>query len=283
MSMVYELGQANRLGNRSSNQDRLAAIESPQGVLLALADGMGGHQQGEIAAELFISTARAAYSALNAPVADPALLLRSIILLSHREILKIASDNDSHRLPGTTAILCLVENGVAHWAHVGDSRLYLLQRDRPLWHTIDHSRVEELYRQGLISAEERRSHPERNRLTQCLGCRPQPPAITLGMPRRLNRDDLLLLCSDGLWSALPAATLQQFYAINDNLDRAIDHLAALAEEASYPHSDNISALAFRFCSTTRPTKELPVNDAIARIEAVMREYAGELNSPSHTE
>ncbi len=281
--MRYEIGQANRLGNRNSNQDRFSAIESVDGVLLVLGDGMGGRPGGEVAAQTLVDTAREAFLGNDQPLADPAALLERILLDTHRHII----DNSGRyaRPPGTTGVLCLVNGDTAHWAHVGDSRFYLFRDGLPLVRTTDHSLVEQLYRSGAISSVERESHPRRNQITQCLGYQESPPTVDHGKPTQLKPGDVLLLCTDGLWGALDDAQIGLRLNGEDELDESLNGMAEQAELNSYPNSDNISVIALRMEKTSRPltvpstapVSQDPLQDAIARIEQAYRQYSNEMD------
>lgn len=288
--MRYEIGQANRLGNRSSNQDRFLGIETPEGVLLVLADGMGGQAYGEVAAEILVDTAREIYLREARPINKVKPFLNTIIETAHNRIVEFGEQQQPPATPGTTAVLCLLQAGEVRWAHVGDSRLYIYQRGLPLYRTTDHSYVEHLFQRGEISRWEQDSHPQRNQITQCLGCRRDLPTISFSNRVSLKPDDIILLCSDGLWGPLDDAQLGTQLSSGQTLDEALNELAERAERDSYPQSDNISALALRFISSEgeqplhtdsqriqRVTgRKDSLEDAIAQIEEVIKEYEGEI-------
>ncbi len=288
--MRYEIGQANRLGNRSSNQDRFLSIETAEGVLLVLADGMGGQAYGEVAAEILVETAREIYLREQRPIHEIKPFLNTIVETAHNRIVDFGAQQQPPATPGTTAVLCLLQAGEVTWAHVGDSRLYIYQRGLPLYRTTDHSYVEQLFQRGEISRWEQETHPQRNQITQCLGCRAELPAVSFSNQLSLKPDDIILLCSDGLWGPLDDAQLGTQLLSSKTLDAALNELAERAERASYPQSDNISALALRFISSEgeqplhndnqriqRVTgRKDSLEDAIAQIEEVIREYEGEI-------
>ncbi|HEY0721123.1 MAG TPA: protein phosphatase 2C domain-containing protein [Gammaproteobacteria bacterium] len=292
--MQYQIGQANRLGNRHSNQDRFRAIESEYGVLLVLGDGMGGSASGEVAAQTLVDTAEELYSAQPATVRDVPRLFRTIILTAHHRIIEWGARQNPPVAPGSTAVLCLLQEGNGYWAHVGDSRLYLFHKGLPIYRTVDHSYVEQLYQKGRISRSEQESHPGRNMITQCIGCQKSEPEIAYGKPVPLKEGDVLLLCSDGLWAQLDDAqmgSILEDHPLQDSLDR----MAERAERNSYPRSDNISVLALRFVSNAAPASDTaaaaqlpktalasddPIQSAIAQIEEVLREYAQEIGNKS---
>ncbi len=281
--MRYEIGQANRLGNRNTNQDRFAAIESVDGVLLVLGDGMGGRPGGEVAAQTLVDTARDAFLGNDQPLKNPEALLERILLDAHQHI--IDNSLSFAHPPGTTGVLCLVDGQNAYWAHVGDSRLYLFRDGLPMVRTTDHSYVEELYRSGAISSVERESHPRRNQITQCLGYQESPPRVEHGKLSQLRPGDVLLLCTDGLWGALDDAQIGMRLSDEGALDDSLNGMAEQAELNSYPNSDNISILALRMEKTSRPVTRPnaapnpgdPLQDAIASIEQAFRQYSEEMD------
>ncbi len=294
--MRYETNQANRLGNREINQDRLAVVDHRDGVLLVLADGMGGHQDGELAAQTVVETLTRRFERARRPLQDPAAFLAAGIHEAHSEILRYGSRRDPNTQPRTTCVACLVQGDSAWWAHVGDSRLYLLRGGQVHQRTQDHSYVEGLYRSGKITEKQKAAHPLRNYVTQCLGGQSIGPRIDHGMQAQLQPRDVILLCSDGLWSPLAEEELA-LSLCSSSLGDALNGLATKAEQASYPMADNISAVTLRWLSphqptnkrrpgktsrTTRSTARRTVNDdqvtkAIDEIKHVLEEYEKELD------
>lgn len=294
--MHYETGVANHLGNRNSNQDRFDIVETDEGVLLVLADGVGGHIGGEIAAQALVDVARDRYLNSTRPVVQPGRFLSAIIQATHEVLVSQAAEQGSDNIPGTTAVLCLIQDGRMDWAHVGDSRLYLFRDGLPVFRTTDHSYVEQLYRQGIIRRSEQDTHPRRSHITQCIGALPQAPEVEVGKGKKLRVGDIVLLCSDGLWGALDDAQLGLMLRQEGGLDEVLKHMAMRAEQISYPHSDNISVVALRLTSLAaaepRPLEspkprpeprpvtphvdDAKLQSAIAQIEEVLRTYQDEL-------
>lgn len=246
--MHYDTGVANHLGNRNSNQDRFDIVETDEGVLLVLADGMGGHFGGDVAAQALVDVARDRYLNVMRPVAQPGRFLTEVILATHEALVSYATEQNLGSIPGTTAVLCLIQHGRMDWAHVGDSRLYLFRDGLPVFRTTDHSYVEQLYRQGIIRRSEQDTHPRRNHITQCIGAMPQAPEVEVGKGKVLRLGDIVLLCSDGLWGALDDAQLGLMLQEQGRLDDVLERMAMRAEQISYPHSDNISVVALRLTS-----------------------------------
>lgn len=287
--MDYTAGQANRLGNRANNQDRCLLLEQGGTVLLAVADGMGGHARGELAAQAFIDTLGRLFLGSEG-LEDPATFLRDAFRAAHRAIQCVGEAQEPPVQPLTTGVACLVQGGTAMWAHVGDSRAYLIRDGRTALRTRDHTRVAEMVEAGLITEQQARLHPLRNHVSLCLGGTPQPPPVTLGPKIYLIEGDVLLLCSDGLWSAVSETRLTALLEEKDTA-RAIDGLAEAAEQASYPQSDNVSGVALRWAGQRQDTGNAgtgatpphtgnapqdPLDRAIAEIEQALAEYGGEM-------
>ena len=240
--MKYALAQSTRIGARRINQDRIGSWSTSACVLMAVADGLGGHILGEVAAELAIQLLGAAFEREAKPrIPDPDAFLARVIGASHAAILREAERRRLDDTPRTVLVACIVQDGLAHWMHVGDSRLYLIRDGRIVHRTRDHTVVQELIDAGRIREEAVTSHPERNRLLQCLGGfttpRPDPAARVA-----LAKNDIVLLCSDGFWG--PLTQRQMLHALMAReLNPAIEELMELAERRGGPACDNISVIA----------------------------------------
>ena len=245
--MRWETHRCTRTGDRRSNQDRALVLEDDGEVLLVLADGMGGHARGDLAAEAFVDTFRRRFRARD-PLADPGNFLAETFQAAHRIIVAVGRTCQPPVQPLTTGVACLISGDTAHWAHVGDSRLYLLRHDRVIYRTRDHTPVAELLDAGLISHREARRHPMRNHVSRCIGSADNPPEVSLGPTAFLEPGDTLLLCSDGFWSALGERRLLALPGAED-LAATLETLALTAEQLAHPNSDNITAVACRLQAT----------------------------------
>jgi len=156
--------------------------------------------------------------------------------------------------PRTTCVLCLVQNGYAYWAHVGDSRLYHFRNGQALTRTLDHTLTEQMHIDGLLSEEEMKRHPEKARLLKAVGGS-HAPSVSLGEETALQRNDALLLCTDGLWEALSADELYGFlkYA---TLDEGVEEMLLAAEHRMKQRADNLSAICLRWQDNV--TNTLPI-------------------------
>ena len=286
--MQYIIGKTSRLGNRTSNQDRLLALEHDGNVLLVVADGLGGKKGGALAAQTMIDTAKKIFNSTTLPVAHVDNFLTEILVRAHHNIKQVGAEQNPPLTPGTTGVVCLIQEGVAWWAHVGDSRLYLFRDGLPLYRTKDHSYVEQLYQEGQISLDNLQGHPMRNYVTRCLGLTENDPEVTLSNKVEMKAGDILLLCSDGLWDPVDDAQLGALI-VNGRLGDALDLLAERAEQVSYPASDNITGLAFQLMSVklsgktaeaekNDPHKPVdPLDSAIGEIERAIKQYGNEMD------
>lgn len=242
--MKFAIAQQSRVGGRKYNQDRIGHWSTPGALLMVVADGMGGHAHGEIAAQVTVDILGRAFAQEAKPkLAEPARFLPRLIAAAHAGILLDAQQRKMREAPRTVVVACLVQDGFAHWAHTGDCRLYLFRSGRIHARTRDHSVVQQLVDEGRIREEAVASHPDRNRLLQCLGGA-QAPRIDVGS-ERLAMNDLVMLCSDGVWG--PLTQRQMLHAMfNRALPLAVQELAELAEARAGADSDNASLIALHW-------------------------------------
>ncbi len=253
--MKYQIASLSLTGGRASNQDRVLCEEGDNAVLMVLADGLGGHTGGARAADILTRTAQHAFESIRQPlITKPSAFLALTILRAHKEIVAYGQAQHPPISPRTTCVLCLVQSGYAYWAHVGDSRLYHFRNGQVLRRTLDHTVTEQLHLDGLLTENEMMRHPEKSRLLKALGS-PRAPAITLGEETPLARGDTLLLCSDGLWEALPTAEMAEFLR-EDSVEESIEEMLHAAEKRMQKKADNLSAVCFRWEEGL--TKALPL-------------------------
>lgn len=240
--MKLSIFQESRVGARPYNQDRLGHWQTGEALLMVLADGMGGHLHGEVAAQLAVEAVSSAFRTDARPrLANPDLFIFRAIGRAHTRIIEQATKLGLPETPRTTIVVCVIQEGFAYWGHVGDSRLYLIRNGRIVTRTRDHTRVQQLIDGGRIREEAAATHPDRNKLLQCLGSETVPrldPTATA----RLVKNDIVMLCSDGLWGPLTQRHLLHAYMIAD-LPRASRDLMTLAETRAGPQCDNVSLLA----------------------------------------
>jgi serine/threonine protein phosphatase PrpC len=200
--MRFTIFQDSLIGGRKYNQDRLAYSYSKDVLMMVVADGMGGHARGELAAEIAVNTMTSRFEReARTVLRRPKEFLESAFHSAHRAIVAFADQHDMLECPRTTLVACIVQNGKAYWAHSGDSRLYLVRDGRLLAFTLDHSRVQQLIDSGLITRDQAATHPERNKIYNCLGG-VLPPLVTHSDEWPLCVGDTLLMSTDGFWGPL---------------------------------------------------------------------------------
>ena len=246
--MRFTIYQESRLGGRKNNEDRTTYCYSRDALLMVVADGMGGHHYGEVAAQFAVQALAEAFQREARPtLADPFLFMQKAMLSAHQTIADFAT---SHRLedsPRTTCVACIVQDNIAYWAHAGDSRLFLMRDGRIVARTRDHSRIQLLLDEGMITAEQAATHPDRNKIYSCLGG-PTSPEIDFSRKTPLEHGDILLLCTDGLWGVTPAESMAAALKGRD-LMQAVPRLLDQTELHGGPHRDNLSVVAVRWEDT----------------------------------
>jgi serine/threonine protein phosphatase PrpC len=250
--MNYTIAQESRIGGREINQDRVAWLATADAVLLVVADGMGGHLHGEVAAQIAVDTMIERFRGeAKMLLADPARFLATTLNQVHLTIVNYAAECriPPHAAPRTTCIACVVQNGQAWWAHAGDSRLYLIHGRGAdasgVVRTRDHSVVQRMIDEGSLSHAEAASHPYRNRIFSCLGG-DAPPHIEISPAVPLQDGDLIALCTDGAWSPLGEALVAGLQRSPLNLSSSVPNLLDAAEHAAGPGADNLTLIAMRW-------------------------------------
>ena len=235
------------VGNRQDNQDRVGVIEDADTLLLVAVDGMGGHANGERAAEVTVTTLQQCFSSVARPIFDPQGFLALALSMAHEEVVRLAPDLALDHKPRATCAACLVQDSGAYWGHVGDSRIYHVRGSAIRERTRDHSHMELLLREGRITEEGIKDHPMRNYVECCLGGDVALPNMSITAQKKLLPGDVLIVCTDGFWSGLEETEL--IHEVNDTTRSLEDALRVLAETAvgrNAPSSDNSSAAALRW-------------------------------------
>ncbi len=243
--MRFSIFQESRIGKRKSNQDRMNYAYTRDALLMVVADGMGGHLHGEVAAQMAVQVITDAFRhAARTTLADPFMFFSRTLSQAHHAINKHASENGMPESPRTTCIACVVQNNIAYWAHVGDSRLYAIRSGKVLALTRDHSHVKLLVEQGLIEPDAAATHPARNLVYSCLGGA-QPPEIEFSRKMPLKPGDIIALCTDGVWAPFLDDTLVRLLATSSPMT-SVPHLLDLAEKNAGDHCDNLTLMAMQW-------------------------------------
>ena len=237
----YETAYLDDIGGREEQQDRVAVFNGANAHLLVLADGVGGHEGGALAAQTLIDVASDSFRTFQSNSEDTrAHLLEGIVLNAHERINALGREHDIK--PHSTCVLLYIDAEAAAWAHVGDSRLYRFTEGRLVERTIDHSIVELMRLQGRITEAEMKTHQDKNRLYEALGGEQQPQAEAGG--KEIATGDGFLLASDGVWENVDDADLEAAIQAED-LATALRHLVESAKAHGGPECDNLSVAAVR--------------------------------------
>ena len=260
LSLATDVGR-----KRQGNEDAVVALMPPDApatvdAVFAVADGMGGHEAGEVASAIVVRTLVEKFgpgSPFHAGGAAPgAEDLRQAVQEANATIVSEAQGDKKGM--GTTATAGIIEQGRLHIAHVGDSRAYMLRGDRLYMLTQDHSWVAEQVRAGALKPEEAETHPRRNLLTRALGASGQVEVDAQTIP--LEQDDLILLCSDGLHGVVSDQKLREELLRTPDLQAVCDHLVAEANRMGGP--DNITVLVARH-SVAKPADDgMPTSSTV---------------------
>ncbi|WP_300454902.1 Stp1/IreP family PP2C-type Ser/Thr phosphatase [Accumulibacter sp.] len=244
---------------RETNQDAIAFV-SPgdpgerrrRGVLAIVADGMGGHKGGEVASALAVQTVCRDYFA--APVDDPLQAIGLAMAEANETVYRAAEADRALSGMGTTATALVLVGGNVLFAHVGDSRLYRCHQGQARQLTEDDTLVEQMVKEGMITAAEARHHPERNVLVRSLGTRPEVRITTRRCdPPKIG--ECFVLCSDGMYDSIKPEEIARIVEAGDP-ETACRQLIELARERD--GSDNISVGIVAVRTPDTAEKSMPV-------------------------
>jgi serine/threonine protein phosphatase PrpC len=244
MIMKIDVCVAQHLGDRKEQQDRVALLSHPKsgGVALAVvADGMGGHTGGALAAQQVLHTATSNLENFSLSGDSGQALLESTIGEAHTLIK--ASRFINEKDPHSTVVMLLLQPGKVSWAHCGDSRMYWFRGEHLQFRTTDHSYVESLVAAGRMTPEQALVHPYHNVLTSTLGAG-EPPTIEHGETGDLQSGDAFVLCSDGLWGYFSDAEIGAIVATY-SARRACDVLLHRARTRAKGEGDNASLVVIK--------------------------------------
>lgn len=244
------------LGNiRTNNEDtglffRVAdeQVTQEKGLLLMVADGMGGHAAGEVASKMAADTISKEYFK-NGPGLSVEKNMAGVFTQANKNIYEAAAANPVLKGMGTTCTALVVKDKQVYYAHVGDSRAYIIKNHTIARITTDHTYVQELVKQGAITLAEAEEHPQRNILTNAMGTKPVIQIDTGKCDFSFEDGNSLLLCSDGLYDYLQDAEMAEI--VNNNTEQeAAEKLVAEAKKRG--GHDNITVVLAARAGATVP-------------------------------
>ncbi|MDO8418894.1 MAG: serine/threonine-protein phosphatase, partial [Rubrivivax sp.] len=238
--MKFSVYQLSRKGGREKNEDRMGYCYTRDSGLFALADGMGGHPEGEVASQMALQALAALFQREARPsLTEPLRFLHDAIVAGHHQLLRYATERALIDTPRTTIVACVLQGNTAYWAHCGDSRLYLVRGDKLVTRTRDHSYSE--LQETLARVVPMSDRVNRNVLFTCLGS-PGKPVIDATGPLVVYPGDRLMLCSDGLWGTVDDATITELLS-GHPISEAVPALVERALTEGGDSSDNVTVLA----------------------------------------
>jgi len=255
-----EIGALSDVGRqRDSNQDQVGYSKSAENntVLAIVADGMGGHQGGEVASRLAVELILQDYGNGEQHVLSAKELKRYFNMVN-AAIYNQAQGSATLQGMGTTLVSLAIAQGAACYAFVGDSRLYLVRAGECRQLSKDHTVVAEMLKQGLITAEAAASHPDKNVITRAIGTYPNVDVDSSNKLLPIKIGDCFLLCSDGLHDLVNSTEMQQAL-VEHTAQQACEVLIQLAN--SRGGHDNISVLVVKVLQPTASAKNTPITRA----------------------
>jgi serine/threonine protein phosphatase PrpC len=238
--MKFSVYQISRQGGRERNEDRMGYAYTREAGLFVLADGMGGHPEGAMAAQLALQTFSAYFQkAANPTVREVSEFLSSALMAAHHQIIRYAAEKGMLDTPRTTIVAAVMERNHVHWIHCGDSRLYVVRGGKLVTRTRDHSYMEQQAHLGRAT-----DHINRNILFTCLGS-PAKPVYDLSGPLQLQQGDRVLLCSDGLWGMVSDQEITEELSRRP-LEQAVPELVEMALKRGGQRCDNVTVLAMEW-------------------------------------
>lgn len=249
-----QVGAKTDLGQvRKINEDSYLLLGKKDWQLYAIADGMGGHQAGEVASTLAVDFLKEFFAKKDLRDWEESwqIYLEQAFQEANRRIYTLSQQSSEHQGMGTTLTAVLHKNGQLYVAHVGDSRMYLLRGTEIERITNDHSLVEELVRQGEMTMEEAKYHPQRNILLRALGSA-QEIGVDL-YQESFAHEDIMLLCTDGLTSLVEEEEIKD-HILNYSSEIAADKLVKLAN--SKGGHDNITVIIVKNADQEKKTKNI---------------------------
>lgn len=272
MKLIYA-GNSDKGKLRRANEDFFDCqkIDDDE-YLFVVADGMGGHQAGDVASKLGTLTFVQQYKELREASVSIQEALRKSIARANDEILEKATSDLQKRGMGTTFSAAVITNMTVHIVHVGDSRIYIARENEIVKLTKDHTFVEKMVEEGRLTEEEARDHPQKNILYMSLGAR-QSFAPEVSESFGLKDKDILVLCSDGLNNMVTDSVIKE-YVTSYPPKKAVEKLIDLANENG--GIDNITILVIRIdghgtksSEKTEPIKIIKKKSKIASFFSIL--------------
>ncbi len=248
--MSWKFDTAADIGGREEQQDRVRIVsrQSEDRHLVVVADGMGGHQDGALAAQAVAEAAEYQFRCVAEP--DPIFFLKDLCAQAHQSINRLGGEGD--RSAGSTCVFLYLDGPEAHWAHVGDSRLYHFRAGETLSATVDHSMLELLKADGRFDHGDAEEPGLRNQIYRRLGGQ-HAPDPDVGSTWVMS-GDLFLLCSDGFWESVSSGEARSLLGSEPISEGCASSLVATARERGGDRGDNIGLALAQWLPEIKPPR-----------------------------
>ncbi|MCU0448057.1 MAG: Stp1/IreP family PP2C-type Ser/Thr phosphatase [Microscillaceae bacterium] len=252
----FRFGNHTDIGRiRKQNEDYMGYFENQNGIFFVVCDGMGGHVGGAVASQTAVQSIRDYFEREHYDV--PSEAIYQAIQYANQQIFQKAQYNLDLRGMGTTCVLVMLRGGKLYYGHVGDSRLYLHNFGKSRRLTRDHSVVQALIDQGVLSEDDAENHPRRNELLRALGTQSFVDVEVSQEPIIPKRDDIFMLCSDGLNSLVSDAGIEE--VLNTRLDPQQKAMRLVETANALGGYDNITVQVIEFTSDSKTTVNVAQN------------------------
>lgn len=241
--MDLEFAAKTHVGARGINEDAFISLVEKNWALFAVADGLGGHEAGELASRFICEGLTVTiHSQIDFFQSDPKIAMQALIA-NAAKFMRAKLTKEKHPNARTTCAVVWMNADQLVCAHVGDSRIYLFHENKFYWRSHDHSLVQELVDTGVIAEHEMATHPQQNILYRCVAAKEIPDAEIVVHPP-LQKNQLLLLCTDGFWENILPNEMSQLLSAKD-LDKNLESLVQTAVKRGGARADNVTVIAAR--------------------------------------
>ena len=228
------------VGNREYNEDSVACIESNGNYCFVVADGLGGHGKGEVASQKVVEVFQREFKSNN----EDEKFLATAFTNAQNEVLAAQLAEGSKFEMKTTAVCLSMINDMCQWGHIGDSRLYIFNKNKIKLRTLDHSVPQMLALSGEIKEKHIATHPDRNRLLRVIGVEWDSPRYELSEVLSLTECEAFLICTDGFWELIEHKKMSGLLKKSKSVDEWLSLMTAEVERNGQGQDmDNYTAIA----------------------------------------
>lgn len=226
-------------GSREINEDRVGSYERDGEYCFAVADGLGGHEKGEVASRLVVNECVELFKQTG----FDEFYLRNAFEISQEKLIQKQWHDCKPDDYKTTLVLMCIKKNIINWGHIGDSRLYLFQDKKLVAHTLDHSVPQKLVAVGEIEEKDIRYHPDRSRLLRSMGIEWERPMYEIAEPIEVKKGMAFLICTDGFWELIEEEDMLKCLRKSNSVHNWLKSMEKIVREnGEGKNMDNFSAI-----------------------------------------